>query len=385
MQRLFHIPVRRYIQQHLRGHRHPAGQHAQRLAGLLHGAHQLDRRQLPVPGGHIFPENDVSRLLPADVVAVFPHILQHIAVAHLGGLGMDALLPGKPEKAEAAHHRHHGGVAGQASLRLHLPGKDGDHLVAVDHPALLIHRQAAVGVAVKGHRQVVFSLLHQAGKVLHMGGAAFAVDIGAVGRVAEEGRFGPQQPEQCPGGAHGAAVGAVHQHLHPRQSLRHGGGQVFGVADSRQSIFGTAADLLRLRRDQRDIPVQQHPLDLVLLVVGQLVALRPEDLDAVEFIGVMGSGDHHPRRRLFLHRQVGHRRGGDNPQQHHVGAAGHQPGRHGGLQHIAGKTGILADYDRRPLLGVLLPDYLGQRTADLGGALGGKVTVGDAPHAVGSK
>ena len=108
---------------------------------------------------------------------------------------MDAVFFGKAEKAEAAHHRHHGGIAGQAALRLHLPGKNSDHLVAVYHMALFIHRQAPVGVPIKGHRQVIFSLGHQAGQVLHMGAAALPVDVGPIGGIAQDGRLGPQQRE----------------------------------------------------------------------------------------------------------------------------------------------------------------------------------------------
>ena len=327
----------------------------------------------------------MPRLLPADVIAVFAHIFQHIAVAHLGGLGMDVVFFGEAEKAEAAHHRHHGGIAGQAALCLHLPGKNSDHLVAVYHMALFIHRQAPVGVPVKGHRQVIFSLGHQAGQVLHMGAAALPVDVGPIGGIAQDGRLGPQQREQLLRRSYRRAVGAIHQHLHAGQLFRHGGGQIPGILHRRLTVLAAGAYLLRLHRDHGDIPVQQHPLYLVLLVIGQLVALRAKDLDAVELVGVVGGRNDHAGRGLFLHGQVGHRRGRNHPQQHHIGAAGHQAARQGRLQHLSGKPGIPADDHGGAFFGVLSPDDLGQGHAYLLRPADGKIPVGNASDTVCSK
>ena len=93
--------------------------------------------------------------------------------------------------------------------------------------------------------------------------------------------------------------------------------------------------------------VQDQFLHPLLHLIGELVALGVEDLDAVVSIGVVGGGDDDTGVRLLLHRQKGHRRGGDGAQGHHVAAYGADTGHQGRLQHIGGNAGVLADGDER--------------------------------------
>ena len=385
MQGFFHIPVGFHIQQYLGGNGHPARQGAQRFAGLFHHPHQLDGRKLAIAGGHIFPEDDMPRLFSADVIAVFPHIFQHIAVAHLGGLGMDPVFFGKAEKTKAAHHRHYGGITGQAAFRLHLPGKNSNHLVAIYHMALFIHRQAAVGIAIKGHRQIVLPAGHQAGQVLHMGTAALPVNVGSIGGIAQNGRFCPQQRKQFLRRSYRGAIGTIHQHLHAGQLFRYSGGQVGRIKGRCLVIFAAGAYLFRLHRNHGNIPIQQHPLYFIFFVIGQLVALRAKDLDAVEFVRVVRSRNDHTGRSFFLYRKVRHRWGGNHSQQHHIGAAGHQAAGKSGLQHFAGKTSIPANHHHRAGFGVFPANYFGQGHAHFLCPAEGKIPVGNAANAIGSK
>ena len=218
-----------------------------------------------------------------------------------------------------------------------------------------------------------------------MGAAALPVDVGPIGGVAQDSRLGPQQREQLFRRSYRGAVGAIHQHPHAFQLFRHGGGQILSVLYRRLTVLTAGAYLLRLHRDHGDIPVQQHPLYFIFLVIGQLVALRAKDLDAVELVGVVGGRNDHAGRGLFLHGQVGHRRGGNHPQQHHIGAAGHQAARQGRLQHLAGKPGIPADDHGGAFFGVLTPDHLGQCHAYFLRPADGKIPVGNAADAVCSK
>ena len=87
--------------------------------------------------------------------------------------------------------------------------------------------------------------------------------------------------------------------------------------------------------------VQDQFLHPLLHLIGELVALGVEDLDAVVSIGVVGGGDDDTGVRLLLHRQKGHRRGGDGAQGHHVAAYGADTGHQGRLQHIGGNAGVL--------------------------------------------
>ena len=91
--------------------------------------------------------------------------------------------------------------------------------------------------------------------------------------------------------------------------------------------------------------VQDQVLHTPLHLIGELIALGVEDLDAVVSIGVVGGGDDDTGVRLLLHRQKGHRRGGDGAQGHHVAAYGADTGHQGRFQHIGGNAGVLADGD----------------------------------------
>ena len=89
-----------------------------------------------------------------------------------------------------------------------------------------------------------------------------------------------------------------------------------------------------------------HP---VLQSVGELVAQAVEDLDAVVLKGVVACGDDHPRVRPHLHREIGHRRGGDGAQRHHVASHGGNARDQRPLQHVRGDAGVHADGHKRGL------------------------------------
>ncbi len=105
-----------------------------------------------------------------------------------------------------------------------------------------------------------------------------------------------------------------------------------------------AAEFRALGQPLGHVGVDQR-FDLVLDVVGQLVAVGSEQLDAVVVEGVVRGGDHDAEIGAHRARQHGDRRRGHRPEQQHVHADGGEARDQSRLDHIAGQPGILADDD----------------------------------------
>ena len=128
--------------------------------------------------------------------------------------------------------------------------------------------------------------------------------------------------------------------------------------------MGLELDLLRVIQDQR--------LDLLLDLIGQLIARGGKQLDAVEFHTVVGGGDHHPGIRRIEPDKGRHSRRGHNAQQLRIGSHRADACRQGSFQNIRGNPGILADIDHR--LVIHLPgQHQCRRSADLHRKLTGQL------------
>ena len=95
-----------------------------------------------------------------------------------------------------------------------------------------------------------------------------------------------------------------------------------------------AAKVGRLRQLQREILVE-HRLDLGFRLVRQLEAVRPEQLDAIVFKGIVRGRNHHPD--IGPHGRGQHGDGGrrDRPEQQRVHADRGEAGHHGVFDHVA--------------------------------------------------
>ena len=91
--------------------------------------------------------------------------------------------------------------------------------------------------------------------------------------------------------------------------------------------------------------VEDQLLHLGLHLVGELVALAVEHLDAVVFIRVVGCGYHNTGIGVFLYCQEGNSGRRNGAEGHHVAAHRADARHQGGLQHIRRDACILADGD----------------------------------------
>ena len=101
----------------------------------------------------------MSRLLAAEIISVFQHFFQHIAVADGGYLRVHVLALGKFEEADVAHYRYHAGIVFQLSAVFHIAREYREQLIAVDDLAVFVYRKASVSVAIECYAYIRAALL----------------------------------------------------------------------------------------------------------------------------------------------------------------------------------------------------------------------------------
>ena len=374
------LALHAHVLQNLRVELHRGRQLAHRLLLRQHDLHHLQARQNAVAGGLVLREDDVAALLAADAVAVLDHVLVDVLVAHLGLLVVDARLVQRLVEAEVAHHGRHDRVVQQLSALLHVQAIDVEDVVAGDHVALLVHRQAAVRVAVKGEAHVQLLVAHQLLQMLDVGRAAVHVDVVAVGLGVDHVGLRAQRVEDALGDLPGSAVGAVKAHAHVAEAVAAHRDQVADVAVAARDVVHGPADVLAV--GDRDLqPVVDVLLDLQDRLLVHLLAFAVEELDAVVVERVVAGGDHDAAVKVVHAGDVGHRgRGGD---VHDVGvrAGGHQARAQRVLEHVGGPAGVLAD-DHLALLALARAVVPAQEAADLDRVLKRQRLVGFAAEAV---
>ena len=98
-----------------------------------------------------------------------------------------------------------------------------------------------------------------------------------------------------------------------------------------------------LRRCQLDCLVQQR-LDLQFIFVRQLVAVRPEQLDAIVVKGIVAGRDHHAQVRAHRMGKQGDGGRGDRAELHHIHADRRETRNQRIFHHITRQARILADH-----------------------------------------
>ena len=143
-----------------------------------------------------------------------------------------------------------------------------------------------------------------------------------------------------------------------------------------------AAEVGRVGELRRNVAVHQS-FDARLDLVGQFIAVRPEQLDAVVFIRVVGGGDHHAEVAAHRARQHRDRRRRNRSEQQDVGADRGEARDQRIFDHVAREPRILADH--HPMAVVAAAKRKAGRLADLQRHIRRDLAVGPAPNAVGAK
>jgi hypothetical protein len=174
--------------------------------------------------------------------------------------------------------------------------------------------------------------------------ASILVDVETVGIDTDREYFGAEFPQRLGRHAIGGAIGAVDHHAQSFQAhrLRQRALGEFNIAGMFALDALGAADVGAFRQAFGEIGIHQR-FDLTLDLVGELVAVRSEQLDAVVVVGVVRGGDHHAEIAAHRARQHGNRRRRHRAGLEYVHADRGKAGNQGSFDHVAGKPGILAD------------------------------------------
>lgn len=250
--------------------------------------------------------------------------------------------------------------------------------------AALIDQDDAIGVAIECDADIGAHLAHLFAERFRRSRAAFLVDVETIRLDADRNDVGAQLPQRFRHHPIGRAIGAIDHHAQAVEAeiARQRALGEFDVTIMHAVDAAGAPQARALRQAFVQAFVEQL-LDLLFDVVRKLEALRAEQLDAVVFEQIMRGRDHHPEIGAHRFRQHRHRRRRHRAEQQHIHADRGEARHHGVFDHVAGKTGILADHDAMAVLATL--KHQSGRLPDLEGELRCDQTIGAATNPVGTE
>ena len=265
----------------------------------------------------------------------------------------------------------------ERAASLHVLGADRENVVAVDDGAVRRHREQSVGIAVMRERDVGAGLLQQLDDGLEMGRAAPDVDVRAVWLGVDGEHLGAQLLEGSRRRRARRAVRAVERHLEPREVDALRTDRVDGVLD-----VALRSVLEHDRRLGRGNLLAAHLLDnrlqLVFERVGQLVAVRVEELDAVVLGRIVACRDDDAAVDVGLAREQGNCRRRDDSRDHGLAAFGADARHERVFEHRAGHAAVASDQHAGADLSHRRPSQRNRQVAV-------EFRARDATHAVRSK
>ncbi len=220
-------------------------------------------------------------------------------------------------------------------------GEDGEDLVAVDDVALVVDRQAAVGVAVEGEAGVGTVLDDGTLEGPQVRRSAAVVDVEAVGGRVDRDHLGAGVAQRERAGLVRRALRAVEDDLEPVEGLGRGRDEVGGVVGDRGVVRRDATDVTT----GRALPLLAHPtLDGDLDRVVELVAAAGQELDAVVGHRVVRGREHDAEVDAELVGQVRDTRGRQDAEQEHVDTRRGEAGDDGRLEELSGDARVPTDH-----------------------------------------
>ena len=123
-------------------------QFAQRLAGRVHDAQNLQRADDAVAGGGEIAEDDVAALFAAEIEISRDHFFDDVTVADFRANDFAAMRGERFIETEIAHDRGDERVLLQPAGAQKIDRGDGENLVAIDNLAVFVAKQNAIGVAI---------------------------------------------------------------------------------------------------------------------------------------------------------------------------------------------------------------------------------------------
>ena len=236
----------------------------------------------------------MARLLAAQAVAIGMHAGKYVFVTHCGGFVVQVRLFKGFQHAEVAHNRGDNRTARQATMLVQVHTAHIQDKVAVYHMAALVHREAAVRIAIVGKAHIKALLHNKALQTVDMRGTAINVDIEAIGGIADNANIGTQGIKNRLCNRRGGTIGAVKTNLYALQREIRAGNKVSDVAITALHIINRCANCVtRHHRNLFGIFAVNVLLDKLKQRLFHLEALGINQLDAIIRIRIMASGNHH--------------------------------------------------------------------------------------------
>ena len=122
---------------------------ARRRARLDELTQHLKRRDQAVAGGGVIAQDDVARLLAADIVAALAHPLEHVTIADRGADQAQALRLHMAFEPKVGHDGRDQPAARQPAAPRPAARDRRHQLIAVDDPAVFVAHDQAIGIAIE--------------------------------------------------------------------------------------------------------------------------------------------------------------------------------------------------------------------------------------------
>ena len=309
-----------------------------------HHLHYLKGGQDAVSCRGILAENNVSRLLSADAVAILLHRLIDVFVADLRPDIINAGLLQRLKQAVVRLGRRNDGVLQKLSPLLHVARVHIKDVISRDHIALLVHGKAAVCIPVIGKAHIQTIVTDKILQLLNMRGADIPVDVESVRPVTDQIGLRSKSVEDSLGNGPAAAVCAVKSDLHAAEIKDAERNQITDVTIPARDVIDGRSDLLPFRkrkilpfpskaRKSRDLSVSLDSLQYMIQpvlnqrdgLIVHLLAHPVHQLDAVVMEGIVACRDHHAAVKAIHSRDITDRGCRRHVQKIRIRSACHQP------------------------------------------------------------
>ena len=284
----------------------------------------------------------MPRLLAADVETAGLHRFQHITIAHPGAVQRQAMAGQQPLKPQVGHHRRHQPATAQTAGFGGAQRDQRHDLVTIDDLALFIDNDQPVGIAIERNADIGAAFQHLHLQRLGVRRTDIVVDVEAVGRHPDRNNLGAQLPQRFGRHLVRRAVGAIDddlQAIEPQMIGKRCLGEMdippLGIIDPLGPADGPWLGQHHIGLD--------HGFDLGFIGIGQFVAIRAEQLDAIVMIGVMAGRNHHAQIGTHRPGEHSHRRGRHRPQLDDIHPHRGEPRGQRRFHHITRKPRVLAD------------------------------------------
>src|SRR3984893_796583 len=295
----------------------------------------------------------MSALSPAEVQISLHHFLDHITVAHFGANHFAASGSDRLVESEIAHHRGDERVLLQLSRAQKIDSGNGENFIAIDNFAIFIAKKNAIGVAVVSNADVRATFFDDALDLFRMRAAAFRIDVGPVRLVMRHDHFRAELAQNTRGRFVSGAIGNVDRdaHLLERHSARKTSLGELDVAAKRVVNALGAPNFLSGRTHRINFTGKNKLLDFFFDLIVKLVAVVPEKLDAVVFVGVVRSGKDDASIGAERARNIGNARCGQWADDQNIDTERSDSGNERVLEHVTREARVLAEHDlwSRPL------------------------------------